>query len=230
MSPIEPPPSRWELISAPDDFPGDLWAVGGDLEAGTLLEAYRLGLFPMPFAGSTGWFSPAERAVFPLGAFHVSRRLRRSRRRFQIRVDTAFDAVIRACADPRRPGAWIDEQIREAYEALHRLGWAHSLEAWDEHGLAGGLYGVALGGLFAAESMFTRRADASKAALWALVELLRSAGDDDRRLLDAQWQSAHLASLGAVAVPRAEYARRLTAALPLSDPFGRGPIEPTRAG
>jgi leucyl/phenylalanyl-tRNA--protein transferase len=230
MSPIEPPPSRWELTAAPDGLPGDLWAVGGDLEAGTLLEAYRLGLFPMPLAGTTGWFSPAERAVFPLRTFHVSRRLRRSRRRFEIRVDTAFDAVIRGCADPLRPGAWIDEQLREAYEALHRLGWAHSVEAWDEDGLAGGLYGVGVGGLFAAESMFTLRADASKAALWALVELLRSAGADDRRLLDAQWQSAHLASLGAVTVSRAEYVRRLTVALPLSDPFGRGSVEPTRAG
>ncbi len=134
-------------------------------------------------------------------------------------MDTAFTEVVHACADPSRPGGWLDEPTIAAYFELHRLGWAHAVEAWDDAGLAGGVYGVAVGGLFAAESMFTRRTDASKAALWALVELLESAGDGERRLLDAQWPTRHLASLGAVTVSRREYRRLLTTALALPSPF-----------
>jgi leucyl/phenylalanyl-tRNA--protein transferase len=135
----------------------------------------------------------------------VSRSLRRSLRRFEIRIDTAFDEVIEACADPRRPHGWISPDIRFAYRRLYELGWVHSVEAWDEDGgLAGGLYGVAIGGLFAGESMFHRRTDASKAALAGLVGLLREDGDT-ARLLDVQWMTPHLASLGAVEVARKEY-------------------------
>ncbi len=219
VSRVEPPPSTWALTSPPDDHPGDLWALGADLEPGTLLAAYRLGLFPMPVAGTIGWFSPTARAILPLDRFHASRRLHRTRRRFETRVDTSFAEVVTACADPGRPGGWLDERMIEAYVRLHRLGWAHSVEAWDAHGLAGGVYGVAVGGLFAAESMFTRRTDASKAALWALVELLRRAGAGEGRLLDAQWPTPHLASLGAVTVSRAEYTRRLDVATTLPSPF-----------
>ena len=125
--------------------------------------------------------------------------------------------MIRGCADPRRPHGWIDESFIAAYTRLHELGWAHSIEAWDADGLAGGLYGVAVGGLFAAESKFSLRSGSSKAALLGLVRLLQDAGGE--RLLDAQWSTPHLASLGAVELTRAEYARRLEVALRLPDAF-----------
>lgn len=217
----EPEPSVWHFEPVPDDHPHDLWALGADLEPGTLLAAYRLGLFPMPLGERLGWFSPPRRGVVPLDPFAPSRSLRRAARRFELRVDTAFDEVVAGCARPGRPESWIDDTIVEAYGRLHELGWARSVEAWDEQGLAGGLYGVAIGGLFAAESMFHVRTDASKAAFIALVERLRAAGDADRRVLDVQWQTPHLRFLGAVEVSRAEYRRRLAAALALSSPFER---------
>lgn len=217
--PTEPPPTRWAIDRPPADHPEDLWALGADLEPGTLLEAYRAGVFPMPVPGTIGWWSPTPRAVIPLDALHVSRSLRRSLRRFETTVDTDFEQVVAACADPARPHGWIDESVVAAYTRLHRLGWAHSLEVWDDEGLAGGLYGVAVGGLFAAESKFHRRTDASKAALVALVDLLRAAPDPHRRLLDVQWCTPHLASLGAVTVSRAAYHRLLDEALGLESPF-----------
>ncbi|HEY7380609.1 MAG TPA: leucyl/phenylalanyl-tRNA--protein transferase [Gaiella sp.] len=220
MGPVEPPPTPWQLEPPPDDHAEDVWALGADLQPGTVLAAYRLGLFPMPVGSQLAWFSPARRAVLPLDGFHVARSLRRSRRNFELRVDTAFADVVRGCADVSRPGGWIDASVTAAYTELHRLGWAHSVECWDDEGLAGGLYGLALGGLFAAESMFYRRRDASKVALWGLVETLQAAGDDgDERLLDVQWLTPHLASLGAVEISRAEYRRRLVAALRLPCPF-----------
>jgi leucyl/phenylalanyl-tRNA--protein transferase len=195
-------------------------AVGADLEAGTLLAAYRAGLFPMPVRRRTlAWWSPDPRGILPLDGLRTTRSLRRSRARYEVRIDTAFDAVIDACADPGRQHGWIDDRITEAYQRLHRLGWAHSVEAWTPEGeLAGGLYGVAIGGLFAGESMFHRRTDASKVALVHLVELLAAGGST---LLDVQWTTDHLRSLGAVDVPRAEYLERLEAALalPLPDAF-----------
>ncbi len=201
---------------------------GADLEPGTLLAAYRQGLFPMPVGrGSMAWWSPDPRGIVPVDGLRVSRSLSRSLRRFEIRVDTAFTSVMRACADIRRPGGWITSEVRVAYERLHRLGWAHSVEAYDKEGrLAGGLYGVAIGGLFAGESMFhvdePRGRDASKAALVDLVGLL-CAGGADGRLLDVQWRTDHLASLGATAVPRENYLRRLAVALtlPLPEAFDR---------
>ncbi len=129
-------------------------------------------------------------------------------------MDTAFSAVVEGCADPTRSGGWISAEIADGYRRLHELGWAHSVEAWDAQGLAGGLYGVAIGGLFAGESMFHRRDDASKVALVGLVglvDLLRDGVPD--RLLDVQWTTPHLVSLGARDVPRAEYLERLSAAL-----------------
>lgn len=218
----EPPPTGWTLLRPPDDHPHDAWGVGADLEPGTLLAAYRLGLFPMPVEARLVWWSPSERAVIPLDRLNVSRSLRRSSRRFALRVDTAFEEVIRACADPSRPHGWIDGSFVEAYTRLHELGVAHSVETWDADGLQGGIYGVSSGGLFAAESKFHRRTDASKVALLGLVELLRVAGDADRRLLDVQWQTPHLASLGAVEITRAEYHRRLDRALMLPTAFARG--------
>jgi leucyl/phenylalanyl-tRNA--protein transferase len=219
--PIELPPARWVLVPPADDHPDDLCGIGADLEPATVLAAYRLGMFPMPVEGTLAWWSPAERAVLPLERFHISRSLRRSLHRYEVRVDTAFEEVIRGCADPARPHGWIDDEIAAAYNRLHELGWAHSVEAWDPEGLAGGVYGLALGGLFAAESMFHRRRDGSKAALAGLVALLRAAGDADWRLLDCQWPTPHLASLGAVTITRRDYRRRLRRALRLPDPFAQ---------
>jgi leucyl/phenylalanyl-tRNA--protein transferase len=215
--PFEPPSTPYLLARPPDDHLHDVWALGGDLEPGTLLAAYRLGLFPMPVDDHLVWWSPEVRAVVPVSGFEPSRSLSRAARAFEIRVDTAFAEVMRGCADPRRPHGWIADEFIDAYTRLHELGWAHAVEAWDDEGLAGGLYGIGIGGLFAAESKFYRRSGASKAALLGLVRLLQAAGGG--RLLDVQWATPHLISLGAVEVPRAEYHRLLDAALLLSDPF-----------
>jgi leucyl/phenylalanyl-tRNA---protein transferase len=187
-------------------------AMGGDLEPGTLLAAYRAGMFPMPLGrrGRIGWFSPDPRGILPLDGMRVSRSLRRSSRRFEIRVDTAFDDVIRACADPARPHGWIDRRVITAYSQLHELGWAHSVETWHGGELVGGLYGVAIGGFFAGESMFHRATDASKVALVGLVEILRAVPD---ALLDVQWSTPHLASLGVVEVARTDYLALADAAM-----------------
>lgn len=191
---------------------GDLVAVGADLAPGTLLAAYRHGLFPMPIdTAETGWWSPDPRGVLPLDGLVVSRSLRRSQRRYEIRVDTAFADVVEACADPTREHGWITEAIQDAYLELHRLGWAHSVEAWEGQELVGGLYGLAVDGLFAGESMFSRSTDASKVALVALVGLLQADGES-RRLLDVQWATEHLATLGVVELPRADYLVLLAAA------------------
>ena len=216
--PVEPPPTPWQL-PAPGDWPHhDLVALGADLAPGTVLAAYRSGLFPMPApTGDVGWWSPVDRAVLPLDGMRVSRSLRRSARRFEIRVDTAFEEVLAACADPRRPDGWIDGDVRAGYTALHELGWVHSVEAWRDGRLAGGLYGVAIGGLFAGESMFHHETDASKVALLGLVDLLSDdhAGD---RLLDVQWATDHLLSLGVVELSRRDYLARLDRALRLPLP------------
>jgi leucyl/phenylalanyl-tRNA--protein transferase len=189
-----------------------LVAVGADLEPGTVLAAYRAGIFPMPVRKRTlGWWSPDPRGILPLDGLRVSRSLRRSCQRYEVRVDTAFDQVIAACADPRRPHGWIDDRVQGAYRRLHELGWVHSVEAWTPEGeLAGGLYGVSIGGLFAGESMFHRQRDASKVALVHLVTLLREAG---ATLLDVQWQTDHLASLGGIEIDREQYLDRLATAL-----------------
>lgn len=221
VTPFEPPPSRWSFGDPsgydPDD---DLVGIGADLEPGTLLAAYRRGLFPMP-SGTPGdpmyWFCPVRRGVLPLDGLVVARSLRRSCREFEIRVDTAFEEVADACADPSRPQGWIDTDIRAAYLRLHELGWAHSVEAWRDGRLAGGLYGVGIGGLFAGESMFHRERDASKVALVALVEGLRESYPAER-LLDVQWATPHLASLGVVELSREEYLHRLSRALRIREP------------
>ncbi len=211
--PIEPPPTSWLLPAADAADETEIVGVGADLEPGPLLAPYRGGLFPMRVGrgGPVAWWSPDPRGILPLDAFHESRSLRRSRRRFVVTVDTAFEEVMRACAEPGRPHGWIDDDFVDAYTALHRSGWAHSVEAWAPEGqLAGGVYGVAIGGLFAAESMFHRVTDAGKAALAVLVELLR---DGDASLLDVQWTTPHLSSLGAVDVPRAKYLELLSDAV-----------------
>ncbi len=196
------------------DIDDDLIAVGADLEPATLLEAYCTGYFPMPVGGRRiGWFSPDPRGILPLDGLRVSRSLRRSMRRYRMTVNQAFDEVIRACGDPRRPNGWIDRRVIQAYTQLHHLGWAHSIEVWEDDTLVGGLYGVAIGGLFAGESMFHRRTDASKAALVHLVEQLGS--ERPGTLLDVQWRTPHLASLGVVELSRQAYAARLARAIEL---------------
>lgn len=215
-------------MPAVDRRAGDLIALGADLEPATLLAGYRAGLFPMPVEGELGWWSPARRGVLPLDGLRISRSLRRSLRRYEVRVDTAFGEVVAGCADPARDGGWIDEPLADAYQLLHRLGWAHSVEAWQDGALVGGLYGVAIGGLFAGESMFSRAVDASKVALAALVDLLAAPGAQGR-LLDTQWRTPHLASLGVVEVPRPVYLDRLAAALrlPLPPAFAGAPPGPS---
>ena len=200
MRPQEPPASRWELPPAFTADDSGIVGIGADLEPGTVLAAYRQGLFPMPMRRprSLAWWSPDPRGVVPLDGLRVSRSLRKSCARFDVRIDTAFDDVITACADPKRPQGWIDQSITDAYCQLHRLGWAHSVETWSAEGeLVGGLYGLAIGGLFAGESMFHRATDASKVALVHLVETL---GPDSGGLLDVQWTTDHLVTLGQKAV------------------------------
>jgi leucyl/phenylalanyl-tRNA--protein transferase len=207
-------PSRWRFPT-PSELPeGDFVSLGGDLEPSTLVNAYRSGIFPMeatPLPGVLAWWSPDPRGILPLDQLRVTRSMRQSARRYETRVDTCFDRVIRACADMPREDGWINEAFIAAYTRLHELGWAHSIEVFDRDGqLAGGLYGVRVGGLFAGESMFHRRRDASKVALMALVDLLRESG---MALLDVQWCTDHLASLGAVAVARQDYLARLADAV-----------------
>jgi leucyl/phenylalanyl-tRNA--protein transferase len=220
--PVEPPPSPWQFpaVDGPDDFV----ARGADLEPGTVLAAYRAGIFPMPLDRKTmAWWSPAERGILPLGDLKVSRSLRQSAKKVHVTVDGDFEAVLTACAGIKRPGGWISDDIAAAYLRLHELGWAHSVETRDaDDRLVGGLYGLALGGLFAGESMFHLARDASKVALMSLVGLLADAGSASDRLLDVQWATPHLESLGVRRVPRAEYLTRLgtALALPLPAVFG----------
>jgi leucyl/phenylalanyl-tRNA--protein transferase len=189
-----------------------LVAVGGDLRPEWLVQAYRQGVFPWYGAGyPVMWWSPDPRAVFELDGLHVSRRLRRTIRsgRYTLTVNRAFPAVMRGCAD-RAEGTWIIPDMIAAYERLHRLGYAHSVEAWRDGELAGGVYGVALGGLFAGESMFAYQRDASKVALAFLVDRLRQRG---YQLFDIQFVTEHTGRLGAVEIPRAQYLARLRRAL-----------------
>ena len=204
----------------------DLIGVSRVFNEELAVAAYECGAFPMPAQpGLMGWYSPLQRAIIPLDGIRVSHSLRKSIRRYEIMIDTAFDDVLDGCADRRRPSGWINRDIRRVYRRLFKRGVVHTVEAWSPSGeLAGGLYGVSIGGLFAGESMFYRPGigrDASKVALTALVELLRRAGAEGR-LLDVQWQTPHLASLGAVELPREEYLRRLALALPLTPPDWSG--------
>jgi len=183
------------------------------IPSGTLLAAYSKGFFPMAIDGEIRWFSPRERGIIPLDGFHVSRRLGRVLRqgRFEVAIDRSFEGVVAACASrPAADGTWIDAEIAESYAALHRAGFAHSVEIWRKGELVGGLYGVALRGAFFGESMFHRVTDASKVALVRLVERLQARG---YTLLDIQWVTPHLASLGAVAVHRTRYRMLLAAAM-----------------
>jgi leucyl/phenylalanyl-tRNA--protein transferase len=223
MWPCEPAPTRYHFDVAAAEPEEDLVGVGADLKPGTLLAAYRSGLFPMGLGrngrGPIGWWSPDPRGVLPLPGLRVSRSLRRACSRFEIRVDSAFADVVASCADPARSGRWITDAVSRAYQILFELGWAHSVECWRDGHLAGGLYGVCIGGLFAGESMFHRETDASKVALVALVELMAQDGDPGR-LLDVQWRTPHLATLGVVEVSRQRYLGLLGEALACPPPAG----------
>ena len=189
-------------------------AVGGDLEPATLINAYAHGIFPMEVSaleGALGWWSPDPRGIVPLDHLRVTKSMKQSAKHFEVRVDTCFTDVMRGCGDPSREDGWITEEFIAAYAALHQLGWAHSVEVFDREGqLAGGLYGVRVNGLFAGESMFHTKRDASKVALMALVQLMRDSG---MALLDVQWCTEHLASLGAIEVSRSQYLTLLADAL-----------------
>jgi leucyl/phenylalanyl-tRNA--protein transferase len=194
-----------------------------------LLRAYAAGIFPMAESAEDPeifWVDPERRGILPLDDFHLPRRLRRTLRAevFEVRCDTAFEAVVRACAEPApdRPKTWINERIVRLYTALHRQGFAHSVEAWHAGQLAGGLYGVALGGAYFGESMFSRATDASKVALAQLVARLRSGG---YTLLDTQFVTEHLRQFGAVEISRAEYHQRLNAALARTAYFRVEPLD-----
>ena len=203
----------------------DLVALSSEFDAGLVLAAYLSGVFPMPLLEQTppevmGWWSPVHRGILPVDDMRVTRSLRKSAKKYQVTFDRAFDEVLRRCADPVRESGWISPAIVEVYADLHREGIVHSVEAWTPAGdLAGGLYGVSIGGLFAGESMFHDPVigrDASKVALLRLVEVL----DDgvEGRLLDVQWVTDHLATLGAVEVDRPDYLRLLEEALELPTP------------
>lgn len=206
------------LFGRPSQWPQhDLIGYSDEFDAPLTLEGYRCGVFPMPLNGpEMGWWSPMDRGLLPVHGLHVPRSLRKSAARYSTTVDTAFSDVMQRCADPNRNGAWIDTRIATVYAQLAAAGWAHSVEVWDGDGeLVGGLYGVHVGGLFAGESMFhdsARGRDASKTALIRLCLQLDALGV---QLLDVQWLTEHLGTLGAYEVPRGEYLRRLSAAVEL---------------
>ncbi len=219
--PIEPPRTGVRFPDPARSRSRDIIAVGTDYRPGTILAAYRVGIFPWPQGearasgareDAVGWFSPDPRTILPLDSLHWSRSLRRTLRRhpFRVTIDGAFRETMEACGQERKDGTWITRGMLDAYEELHRLGWAHSLEVWEGDELVGGIYGIAIGGAFAGESMFHRRTDASKIAFATLAERLRDGGYE---LFDAQVMNPHLASLGCVEIPRAEYLRRLARAI-----------------
>ena len=202
-----PPPEAW-----PSD--DDVVAVGADLAPDTLLYAYTHGMFPMHIDRkheTLGWFSPLRRGIIPLDGLRVTRSMKRSARNFNVTTDMAFTDVMRYCAMTRTDGNWIDDDFIDSYSMLHAMGHAGSVEVWNEDNqLVGGLYGVRIDGFFAGESMFHLETDASKIALMHLVDVLRAEGV---ALLDTQWCTDHLATLGCVEVPRHEYLALLDAAL-----------------
>lgn len=213
-------PNLWDLPD-PRSAPAgeDLIAIGADLAPGTVLHAYGRGLFPMDVepGGPLGWWSPDPRGILPLDGLRVSRSLRKSCARYTVTADQAFGDVIAACGDGSREQGWITPAFLAAYTELHVLGFAHSVEVWSASGaLVGGLYGVQIGGFFAGESMFHCERDASKVAL---VELVRRMCDVPGRLLDVQWVTDHLRSLGATEIAREEYLDRLPGAMAVAPTF-----------
>jgi leucyl/phenylalanyl-tRNA---protein transferase len=213
---VEPTPTGVRFPDPATAGPREIVAVGEDFRPGTLLTAYRAGIFPWPHEIDgemiVAWFSPLRRTVLPLDSLRWSRSLRRLLRKhpYRITVDRAFREVMLACGAQREHGTWIIPSLVDGYVALHELGWAHSLEVWSGDELVGGIYGVAIGGAMCCESMFHRRTDASKIAFATLALQLRDSG---YLVFDAQVMSPHLASLGCVDIPRSKYLRSLAAAI-----------------
>lgn len=207
-------PSPWQFPAVRHLPPDGLAGSGGDFEPSTIVAAYCAGIFPWPHPDEEYlWFSPDPRAVLPLDGLVISQRLGRTVRsgRFRVTIDAAFEAVMRGCADRPGEGTWITPALIQGYTALQKMGWAHSVEVWNSRGeLAGGLYGVCVGAMFGAESMFHRETDASKVAMVALVQHARRIGIE---LVDIQVLTDHTERMGGVAIPRAEYLRRLGRAL-----------------
>jgi leucyl/phenylalanyl-tRNA--protein transferase len=212
---MQPPTEcRWQFLPQaewPDD---EVVAIGADLEPDTVLYAYAHGMFPMYVDKKSrmlGWWSPLERGVIPLDGFRITRSLRSSAQQFVCTINVAFARVMQECATARTDGNWINQEFIDAYTHLHQLGHAHSVEVWNKKGeLVGGLYGLRINGLFAGESMFHRETDASKVALMHLVDLMNL---DGMQLLDTQWNTDHLASLGCTSVTRADYLALLATAI-----------------
>ena len=212
---MQPPTEcRWQFLPQaewPDD---EVVAIGADLEPDTVLFAYAHGMFPMYVDKKSrmlGWWSPLERGVIPLDGFRITRSLRSSAQQFVCTINVAFTRVMQECATARTDGNWINQEFIDAYTHLHQLGHAHSVEVWNKKGeLVGGLYGLRINGLFAGESMFHRETDASKVALMHLVDLMNL---DGMQLLDTQWNTDHLASLGCNSVTRGDYLALLATAI-----------------
>lgn len=212
---MQPPTEcRWQFLPQsewPDD---EVVSIGADLEPDTVLYAYAHGMFPMYVDKKSrilGWWSPLERGVIPLDGFRITRSLRSSAQQFVCTINVAFTRVMQECATARTDGNWINQEFIDAYTTLHQMGHAHSVEVWNKKGeLVGGLYGLRMNRLFAGESMFHRETDASKVALMHLVDLMNL---DGMQLLDTQWNTDHLASLGCVSVTRADYLTLLAAAI-----------------
>jgi len=225
------PPTAFPPVENASREPDGLLAAGGDLSADRLLTAYRRGIFPWYDEGQPIlWWSPDPRCVFEKGDLHISRRMRRELRRSsaEVRFNSAFSDVIQACAGPRRyeQGTWITSDMVAAYESLHRDGWAHSVEIWQDNALVGGLYGLIIGRVLFGESMFSLRSNASKIALLTVDRMLN---DDSVGLIDCQVQSSHLLSMGAAVIPRSDFVKRLEE---LCDPpakFENWPNDPISA-
>ncbi len=209
------PPSVWHFPPAEDADEHGVVGIGADLDPATIIGAYRHGLFPMPISAEDeqeviAWWSPRQRGILEFEDLVVSKSLRRSCRRYDVTINANFDAVIGACATLDRDGGWISPSIRAAYRQLHQLGWAHSVETWDNGVLVGGLYGLQINGLFAGESMFHTATDASKVSLVALVSALEEVG---ATFIDVQWPTDHLATLGVSEITQGSYFTRLREAL-----------------
>jgi leucyl/phenylalanyl-tRNA--protein transferase len=211
---MKPPTEcRWEFPS-PELWPNDddIVAAGADLETDTLLYAYAHGMFPMFInKRNLAWWSPVDRGVIPLDGLRITRSMRQSAKKFTCTINEAFTEVMTMCGSMRSDGNWITREFIDAYSDLHDEGHAHSVEVWDETGeLVGGLYGVRINKFFAGESMFHLQTDASKVALMHLVALMSL---DGMELLDTQWRTEHLETLGCIAVPREKYLHLLASAI-----------------
>lgn len=210
--PKEIGPSLWSFPKLEEMPKDDLVILGADLLPATLIDSYKNGIFPMHVQiegkKEIGWWSPLKRGVLPLDKIKISKSLKKSMKKFKVTFDEDFVEVMKGCADEKREKGWINKDILKAYKDLFDLGFAHSVEVWDEKGkLVGGLYGVEVNGLFAGESMFHRKTDASKTAMVYLVEKLRDAGGE--RIFDVQWQTPHLKSMGVIEISRQKYLKEL---------------------